>query len=166
MAGDRDPRFWFFNDVQGWQPRDAGPYVGHAIPPRFSEPHVIMVEERAWDRVHRERDELRERLLNRDAEVEGLETERAGDDLAIDEQAQEIERLRADNDGLRSAHEIMCNVADGRKVEIERLRTAIRALPGPLYQSLGMGWQCVYCGTAAQRDHADTCVWRKLLADV
>jgi hypothetical protein len=41
-------------------------------------------------------DELRERALNAEAEVEGLEAQRAGDDLAI-------EMLRTENHGLRAA---------------------------------------------------------------
>lgn len=37
----------------------------------------------------------------------------------------EIDALRAENDSLKSAYEIMRNVADERKAENERLRSAL-----------------------------------------
>jgi seryl-tRNA synthetase len=42
----------------------------------------------------------------------------------------------------------------------ERLLAAIQSLPAPNYQSIGMGIQCAYCGTAARSGHAETCAWR------
>jgi hypothetical protein len=63
--------------------------------------------------VKRERDELRERALNAEAEVEGLEAQRAGDDLAI-------EMLRTENQRLRSQPGV--GVVETQLARIQELR--------------------------------------------
>jgi predicted RNase H-like nuclease (RuvC/YqgF family) len=68
-------------------------------------------------------DKWQERALNAEAEVEGLERERAGDDMAIGELRAEVERLREE---CRLAAELQIRTGQEADTEIDRLRTALQ----------------------------------------
>lgn len=92
-----------------------------------------------------ENERLREQLLNREADVEGLESTRAGDDMAIEMLKDENERLqtlledtclqaklqreqhRAEIGRLKQDHHSACVRNDAFVLEIERLRADLDA---------------------------------------
>lgn len=95
-------------------------------------PHVTTITA-----LEAERDELREQLLNREAEIEGLEVARAGDDIAISELRAEVERLKQDNETLAMLQRNQAERIDYEVARVERLRAALAEISGPHYLSGG-----------------------------